>query len=63
LNTKNDCLTGGHEVQLANARHKSFQELLDFQHAFSRKIFDALDGFCPVRDPGWNSFLKEDNYL
>ncbi|MFZ2193800.1 MAG: radical SAM protein [Candidatus Moraniibacteriota bacterium] len=54
---------GGYEVEIANIRDISFKEAVELQHRFSRKMFDKLDHFCPVRDPGWNNFLKNKEYF
>ncbi|NTW30821.1 MAG: radical SAM protein [Candidatus Moranbacteria bacterium] len=54
---------GGYEVNIANIRDVSFEEAVRLQHEFSRKMFERLNGVCPVRDPEWNNFLASKAYL
>jgi len=54
---------GGYEVNIANIRDISFEEAVRLQHKFSGKMFECLNGFCPVRDPGWSNFLASRAYL
>ncbi len=54
---------GGYEVNIANIRGISFKDAVRLQHEYSRKMFERLDGFCPVRDPRWNDFLAWKEYL
>lgn len=54
---------GGYEVKIANIRDISLKDAVLLQHEYSRKMFESLDGFCPVRDPGWNDFLASKAYL
>jgi len=54
---------GGYEVDIANIREISFQDAVEIQHRVSKKMFDTLDSFCPVRDPNWQKFLEEKWYL
>jgi MoaA/NifB/PqqE/SkfB family radical SAM enzyme len=53
---------GGYEVKIANIRDISFKDAVQLQHEYSKKMFEHLDGFCPVRDPGWNDFLASKAY-
>ncbi len=54
---------GGYEVEIANIKNISFEEAIKKQHYFSKKMFDTLNSFCPVRDPDWSDFLKQKKYL
>lgn len=54
---------GGYEVEISNIRDLSFEDAVKLQHAFSKKMFKRLNHFCPVRDPNWNNFLKNKEYL
>ncbi len=53
---------GGYQVDISNIRTTSFAEAVRLQHAYSARMFAQLDGFCPVRDPGWLEFLAEQRY-
>lgn len=53
---------GGYEVEITNIRDVSFEQAVNLQHDFSRKMFDQLDCFCPVRDPNWKDFLAGKKY-
>jgi hypothetical protein len=50
----------GYEVsdELGNVRHKSMESLIQRQRELVPLLFRSIDGFCPVRDPKWPSFLK-----
>jgi len=54
---------GGYEVELANIRDISFKKAVELQHIFSKKMFKKLDYFCPVRDPKWQGFLNDKEFL
>ena len=54
---------GGYEVQIANIRNVDFEEAIRLQHCFSKKTFDTLSCFCPVRDARWQEFLARKEYL
>ena len=54
---------GGYEVQIANIRNVDFEEAIRLQHCFSKKMFDTLSCFCPVRDARWQEFLARKEYL
>jgi MoaA/NifB/PqqE/SkfB family radical SAM enzyme len=50
----------GYEVGglLGNVRKHSIEELVIRQREFARLLFDNIEGFCPVRDKFWPSFLQ-----
>jgi len=53
---------GGYEVEIANIREISFKDAIEIQHKFSKKMFDLLNSFCPIRDSGWKNFLAGKRY-
>lgn len=50
----------GYEVGgiFGNVRNNSIQELIKKQREIAPKLFNNIDGFCPIRDPKWPGFLK-----
>ena len=50
----------GYEVGsiLGNIRNNSIKELIKKQREIAPKLFNNIDGFCPIRDPKWPAFLK-----
>ncbi len=49
---------GGYEVNIANILEISFEKAIYLQRSFAQKMFETLDGFCPLRHPKWNDFVK-----
>lgn len=50
----------GYEIDnlLGNIREQTIEELVRRQRKFAPLMFKNIDGFCPVRDRKWPSFLK-----
>lgn len=50
----------GYEIGglLGNVREHSIEELVRRQRKFAPLLFKNIDGFCPVRDKKWPSFLQ-----
>lgn len=51
----------GYEIgnMLGNVRDTDFSKIIKKQRKISKTLFENIDGFCPVRDPKWNEFLRK----
>jgi MoaA/NifB/PqqE/SkfB family radical SAM enzyme len=51
----------GYEIQgiLGNVRKSSIRKLVETQREVLPKMFQSIEGFCPVRDSKWPKFLSE----
>ena len=49
----------GYEIGdlLGNIRTHSIKELVAIQREITKELFQHIDGYCPVRDPKWQSFI------